>query len=154
PPTGALLFPPQLGWPAFWPCSTGGRQNSDDQLHVGAARFGVIDQSIGEPPFALPWRRNGARQGPGVDGVPPPPHPPRGGPRAELFVYRNFRDRTDLWRRCRGHLRAVPRRLEGGRPSGGDGYPGRELRGGRGPSARTTHGSGRGLGGIRADLRP
>ena len=40
PPTPA----PRLGGPVFWPGSTGGRPNSDDSLHFGAAHFGRIDR--------------------------------------------------------------------------------------------------------------
>ena len=128
--------------------------------------LGRIDRSVGRSPCALSridrskLGSNGfgvvgpTRKEPVLDGFPRPLGLPDVGHRAGLFVYRTFRDRTDLRRRCRGHLRAVSRRLEGGRPSGGDGYPGRKLLGGRGPSARTTRGSGRGIGGLRADLRP
>jgi hypothetical protein len=36
----------RLGSQAFSPCSTGGRPNSEDSFHFGAARFGLIDRRI------------------------------------------------------------------------------------------------------------
>jgi len=36
---------PRIGGPAFWPCSTGGRPNTDDSLQLVAARVGHIDRS-------------------------------------------------------------------------------------------------------------
>ena len=36
---------PRLGGPAFWPCSTGGRPNTDDSLQVVVARVGHIARS-------------------------------------------------------------------------------------------------------------
>src|SRR5262245_46844357 len=40
-----LATRPPLGRPASSPCSKGGRQNTDDSRHYGAARVGRIDRS-------------------------------------------------------------------------------------------------------------
>jgi hypothetical protein len=44
------------------PLLTGGEPNSDDFLHLGAARVGRIDRSIGEPSCARRCRRTDARK--------------------------------------------------------------------------------------------
>jgi hypothetical protein len=44
----------------IWPRSTGGRPSAGDSLQFGAARFGVIDRRIGEPPCARRGRRTHA----------------------------------------------------------------------------------------------